>query len=81
MGFASGLRCAWQTGKENREKMPTDERYLHSDVTNLILQAYYKVFNTLGYGLARQVYINELYIECRRLGLVIEKEAQADILY
>jgi GxxExxY protein len=61
--------------------MPTDEKYLHSDLTNLLLQAYYKVYNTLGYGLDRQVYIHALYIECRKLGMEIEKDAQADVVY
>ncbi|MDP2337210.1 MAG: GxxExxY protein, partial [Bacteroidota bacterium] len=42
--------------------------YLHQEKTERIIQAYYKVYNTLGYGFLEKVYQNALLIELRRMG-------------
>ena len=36
---------------------------LHSDITGKILEAFYKVYNTLGYGYIEKVYENALYLK------------------
>jgi len=43
--------------------------YLHSDVTSLIIKAFFKVYNKLGYGFLEKVYQNALIIELRKMGL------------
>jgi GxxExxY protein len=43
--------------------------FKHSDVTERILAAFYRVYNTLGYGFLEKVYENALAIELRGLGL------------
>ncbi len=41
----------------------------HQAITALIIQAFYTVYNTLGYGFLEKVYANALEIELRKLGL------------
>jgi hypothetical protein len=36
--------------------METEENYLHSELTGLIIKAYYNVYNKLGYGFLEKVY-------------------------
>ena len=45
---------------------------LHENITKKIIEAYYKVYNTLGYGFLEKVYENALKIELRRLNLKVD---------
>lgn len=47
--------------------MNTD--YLYSGITEKIIGAAYKVYNTLGYGFLEKVYENALIIELKKQGL------------
>ncbi len=40
-----------------------NEPYKHAAITELILKAFYVVYNTLGYGFLEKVYANALLIE------------------
>lgn len=40
-----------------------NENFLHSALTGDILKAFYKVYNTLGYGFLEKVYENAMMIE------------------
>ncbi|MEP6794484.1 MAG: GxxExxY protein [Saprospiraceae bacterium] len=51
---------------------------LHSDITASILKAFFKVYNTMGYGFLEKVYENSMMIELKKLGL--ECEAQKAII-
>jgi GxxExxY protein len=42
---------------------------LHGDVTELIIKAFFKVYNTLGYGFLEKVYENAMRIELSKMGL------------
>jgi GxxExxY protein len=55
-----------------------NKNLLHSDITALILKAFFKVYNTLGYGFLEKVYENAMVIELRKMG--VEVEAQYPIL-
>lgn len=55
--------------------------YLHSDITSQILKAYFKVYNTLGYGFLEKVYENSMYIELKGLGLFVEKQRRIKVTY
>ncbi len=46
----------------------------HEEITEKIIQAFYKVYNTLGYGFLEKVYLNALHIELIALELKAEKE-------
>ncbi len=57
------------------------DRYLHEDVTKKIIQAYYKVYNTLGYGFLEKVYHNALLIELRKMGLECKSQYPIKVFY
>ncbi len=48
----------------------------HADLTEKIIGAFYKVYNTLGYGFSEKVYENALAHELRKLGLKVEQQAR-----
>ena len=53
----------------------------HADLTDKILGAFFKVYNTLGYGFAEKVYENALAIELRKLGLKVEQQKGIIVYY
>ena len=53
----------------------------HADMTEKIIGAFYKVYNTLGYGFSEKVYENALAIELRKLGLKVEQQARIVVYY
>lgn len=46
-----------------------------------ILKAFYKVYNTLGYGFLERVYQNALYLELVGRGFVCETQKRIDVFY
>ncbi|MBL0279113.1 MAG: GxxExxY protein [Bacteroidetes bacterium] len=54
---------------------------LHKDLTDLIIQAFYKVYNELGYGFLEKVYENALIIELKKIGLLIEQQVKIKVFY
>ncbi|GAB2598944.1 GxxExxY protein [Spirosoma areae] len=55
--------------------------YQHSDITQLILKCFYKVYNTLGYGFLEKVYENAMCIELRKVGLTCIAQQPIDVYY
>ena len=55
--------------------------YRHADLTQLVIQAFYGVYNNLGYGFLEKVCENALVIEVRRLGLEVAAQAPIRIVY
>lgn len=55
--------------------------YKHSDVTAKIIAAFYKVYNTLGWGFLEKVYHNALAIELKEQGLSATPKAQIKVYY
>lgn len=53
----------------------------HADVTDKVLKAFFKVYNTLGYGFAERVYENALTIELRKSGLKVDKQLNLTVYY
>ena len=45
--------------------------YKHSAITDKAIAAFYKVYNTLGYGFLEKVYENAMVIELRKQGLEV----------
>jgi len=56
-------------------------QYKHTDITELIIKAFYTVYNVLGYGFLEKVYRNALVIELRKLGLEVIPEARIVVYY
>lgn len=57
------------------------DNYKHSDITELIIKAFYNVYNRLGYGFLERVYENSMMIELRRLGLECIAQSPIHVFY
>jgi GxxExxY protein len=54
---------------------------LHGDVTELIIKAFFKVYNTLGYGFLEKVYENAMRIELSKMGLNVLQQKNIKVFY
>jgi len=61
--------------------MAIDEKYLYSDITNTVLQAFYTVVKYLPYGLAPGVYKRALAVELELLAMKTETDHEVKIRY
>ena len=55
--------------------------YLHSNITGEILNAFYDVYNELGYSFLERVYKNALYKELRKRGFTCSIERSIPVYY
>ncbi len=55
--------------------------YLHQSLTEQVIKAFYKVYNTLGFGFLERVYQNALFIELKKQGLYCEPQQQIKVFY
>ena len=53
----------------------------HEEITEKIIKAFYKVYNTLGYGFLEKVYENAMFIELVAMGLKVEKQKRLLVYY
>ena len=53
----------------------------HSDITEAIIRAFYKVYNTLGFGFLEKVYENALYLELLGNGLSVQRQKPIKVHY
>ncbi len=67
----------------NTEKQSKGGKFVgkHADVTDKILEAFFKVHSVLGYGFSEKVYQNSLAIELAKLGLQVEQQRQIEVYY
>jgi len=61
--------------------MMNTDNYKYSEITEKIIKAFYKVYNTLGYGFLEKVYENALFIEIVAMGLFVEKQKRIQVYY
>jgi GxxExxY protein len=61
--------------------MSTDKNMLHKEITAQIIEAFYKVNNTLGYGFLEKVYENALKLELIHMGLKVEQQKNIRVYY
>lgn len=54
---------------------------LYEEITSKIISAFYKVYNTLGYGFLEKVYENSFKIELLKLGFKVEQQKNIRVLY
>jgi GxxExxY protein len=57
------------------------DNYKHSDITELVIRAFYNVYNKLGYGFLEKVYEKALLIECKKLGLNCLSQCPIEVFY
>jgi len=54
---------------------------LYSEMTDKIISAFYKVYNTLGYGFLEKVYENALAFELKQEGLKVFQQKNIKVYY
>lgn len=54
---------------------------LHGQITDVILKAFYKVYNTLGYGFLEKVYENSMRVELLRMGVNVKQQKNIKVYY
>ena len=57
------------------------ENYKHKELTDKIIQAFYRVYNELGFGFLENVYQNALYFELLNEGFKVEPQKAIDVYY
>ncbi len=57
------------------------DNFKHSDETNLIIKAFYNVYNKLGYGFLEKVYEKALLIELKKFDLFCIAQANIKVYY
>ena len=55
--------------------------YLHKELTDKIIKAFYNVYNELGFGFLENVYQNALYFELINSRLKIETQKAIEVFY
>lgn len=58
-----------------------NNNFKHSELTELVIKSFYKVYNTLGFGFLEKVYENALASELTKSGLYIEKQKRINVFY
>lgn len=58
-----------------------DDNFKHSEITNRIIKAFYKVYNKLGYGFLEKVYENAMVIELQKMGLQVSQQMPVEVFY
>ena len=54
---------------------------LHANITGKIINAFYKVNNTLGFGFLEKVYENAMAIELRKMGCKVLQQKNIKVYY
>ena len=57
------------------------DNYKHSEITGIIIKAFYNIYNQLGYGFLEKVYENALLIELRKLDLECAAQYPIEVFY
>ena len=57
------------------------DNYLHSEITSVIIRAFFIVYNRLGHGFLEKVCQNALVIELRKLGLECMTNYPINVFY
>jgi GxxExxY protein len=57
------------------------ENYMHSELTERIIQMFYKVYNALGHGFLEKVYENAMFHELTMAGLVVKRQHPITVFY
>ena len=58
-----------------------NEKYLHSELTSKILEAFYQVFNKVGFGFEKSVYVKSLSKALKNLQLKNEMNKEVAIYF
>jgi len=53
----------------------------HEEITDKIIKAFYKVYNTLGHGFLEKVYERAMMVELGQMGLTVETQSKILVYY
>lgn len=56
-------------------------RFKHQQVTEGVIQAFYRVYSKLGYGFAESLYEQAMVLELRRAGTDVQQQAPISVYY
>lgn len=54
---------------------------LYEELSGIVLNAFFTVYNSLGHGFLEKVYENALAIELREMGVNAEQQQRIDVYY
>ena len=57
------------------------EEYLHKELTSKIINAFYKVYNSLGYGFLEKVYENAMRVELIKMAMNVQQQKNIKVYY
>jgi GxxExxY protein len=57
------------------------DNYKQTEITSLIIKAFFNVYNKLGYGFLEKVYENAMLIESEKLGLTCITQQSIEVYY
>jgi GxxExxY protein len=57
------------------------DNLIHKELTNKIINCFYTVYNTLGFGFLEKVYENSMLIELLKEGIKAEKQRPVKVYY
>ncbi len=58
-----------------------EENFMHSELTERVIQVFYKVYNTLGHGFLEKVYENAMFHELTSAGLHVKRQQPINVFY
>ena len=56
-------------------------QFKYQELTEIIIKAFFNVYNSLGYGFLEKVYENSMMIELKSLGLTCERQKPISVYY
>ena len=61
--------------------MNTDQDIKHKELTDKIINNFYRVYNKLGYGFLEKIYGNAMMIEFKREGIPVDAQSAIKVFY
>lgn len=72
---------AFNNEKAGKDQETARKQLLHADITQAIIDAFFAVYNKLGYGFLENVYCGALITELRRRGHSVAREVLVPVFY
>jgi len=58
-----------------------EDPLLHRELSERVIEAFYSVYNVLGYGFLEKVYENALLIELEKTGVMVKAQSPIQVFY
>lgn len=67
--------------QQKRPDQTAQSTLIEGDLSALVLKAFYKTYNVLGFGFLESIYRRAMLIELRKAGVVATSEVPMDVFY